>query len=132
MYLNGLADIFDQAAAESGDPALIEQAAGSPVGGFDIPVPSTPDVVASSQSPTNNADWTKLISTAITTWGNFAVAKTQADTAVKTAPYRVYAPYGYTASGAPVASPLGISAPISGTMIVLGAAAIAAFLLLKG
>lgn len=134
MYLHGLKDIFTDEAQAAGDPWLTQQSEGDVWGGGG---PVYGGVVApSSQPPTDNSDWTRVISSAITTFGNFATAKLQSKTAIATAPYsNRYAPYylpGSTgAYGGASPSPFTYSTGLSGTTILLGAAAIAAFLLLR-
>lgn len=92
---------------------------------------------ASVQSPTSNADWTGLATTALTTWGNMRNAELQSKTAIALAPYQ--APFGmrYGIPGA-VPSPYyaaspGVIAP--GTnftpLLILAAIGIAAYILLK-
>ena len=129
MYLGGLNDVFTDEAQATGDAGLTQTAQGydwGASGAGSVPVPSV-------DAPTSNVDWTKLVSTALTTWGSFQTAKLQADTAVKTAPYRIYSTYPGGGYAYPAGAPLVGAAPLSGSsLLILGALAVAAFIFLKG
>ena len=133
MYLHGLKKL-----AEYDEYGNVDMGYG--VTGQDLPAPPPAEyggvIAASSQPPTDNSDWTRVISSAITTFGNFATAKLQSKTAIATAPYS--SPYrsyylpgssGVYAGTSP--TPFNYSTGLSGTTILIGAAAIAAFLLLR-
>lgn len=118
--------------------------------GDDAPAPVYPAVTQPAQTgPGVNFDWTGIIKTAADAWGKITVAQTQADIAKLQAqnPYArypyygsaggVYSPYGTpltpTLPGAPGYLPWsGAGVGGSGsTILILGAAALAVFFLLR-
>ena len=139
MYLQGLRSLgqdgadaviplgtsYDPAQQASQDALAAEISNALSTGSGSIPVPSV-------QAPTSTVDWTKLAGTALTVWGTYAGQKLQADTTVKTAPYRVYVPgtgYVYPGTAAPV---VGSALPVSGSaLLILLALGAAAFIFLK-
>lgn len=57
------------------------------------------DTAASISGPTQSTDWTGLISSALQTYGNIEVAKTQAEIAANRPPYMPgYSPLNYPAA----------------------------------
>lgn len=92
---------------------------------------SSPSYPASNTPPTNNADWTGIVSTAISTWGNLETAKLNSQTQIATAPYQ----YGYARPASSVPASYNMLAPgagiSTGTLILLGAAAVALILMMK-
>ena len=131
MYLHGLKKL-----AEYDEYGNVDMGYG--VTGQDLPASPPAEyggvIAASSQPPTDNSDWTRIVSSAITTFGNFATAKLQSKTAIATAPYTnryAYLPgsAGYLPGATP--SPFAYTPALSGTTILVGAAAIAAFIFLR-
>ena len=132
MYLKGLGDIFTDEAQATGDAGLTQASEGMPVGGWDWSAGSVSLPVPSTQPPTDGTDWTKLVSTALTTWSNFAIAKEQSKAAIATAPYRVYSPYATLTPGGAVYPGYASASPLSGSTLLIGAAlVVAAFLFMK-
>lgn len=130
MYLHGLRDIFTDEAQATGDPVLIASSEGyGGYGGYGGDISTAP----STTGPTASMDWTRLIGTAITTWGNVTVAKRNADTQVALASrgYPV-ASYYNPMTGSYVYPGAAAAAPMTGTtLLLIAAAAAATFFLLK-
>lgn len=96
--------------------------------------PADPLPAPSSTPPTDNVNWTGVVSSAITAWGNLETAKLNSKTAIATAPYS--SPYyrpGYTLTPTGQLMPVQGSAfafPM-GTLILIAAALAAVYLISK-
>lgn len=88
----------------------------------------------STAPPTDNVNWTGVVSSAITAWGNLETAKLNSKTQIATAPYN--SPYyrpGYTMTPTGQLMPVQGSAfafPM-GTLILIAAALAAVYLISK-